>query len=151
MSAGLRMTASAENSTLPRALRSALSRSNTCALRRSSGSTSKNAVPVSRSYGPVDPKEAPSATTSVVLMTSRVRRASLGGIAATVASAPIARVVGSLRVMLSSLALRRADRGGSDAGSAVSRPFVHLRYHYTQLLRASYAKRTTERRKSVLQ
>jgi hypothetical protein len=75
-STGLKMTMSAENSTLPAALRGALSRSKTTSLCGLCGSTSKYAVPVSFSYAPRSPNGAPPATTSCAVITIRVTRAS---------------------------------------------------------------------------
>src|SRR5712692_3246968 len=74
-STGRRITVSAENSTLPAPLRGALSRSNTDSLWEFSGSTSKKTVPVSFSYGPTEPNEAPPAIGWREAITIRVARA----------------------------------------------------------------------------
>src|SRR5262249_5183428 len=64
------------NSTMAPALRGALSRSNTTALRGSDGFTSKKTVPRSLSYGPMSPKEVPAATVTRDVISRRVTRAS---------------------------------------------------------------------------
>src|SRR5216684_2838340 len=75
-STGRRITVSAENSILPALLRGALSRSNTDSLWEFSGSTSKKTVPVSFSYDPTEPNEAPPAIGWREAITIRVTRAS---------------------------------------------------------------------------
>src|SRR5215469_7279872 len=61
---------------MPLGLRGALSISKTTALRGSNGSTSNCTVPRSFSYGPVSPNGIPSRTTSRVVTSMRVTRAS---------------------------------------------------------------------------
>src|ERR1700682_2361535 len=61
MSRGLMIRNGELNSTMPRALRGALSRSVIAAFRGSPGLTSMNAVPFSRSYVPIVPNSTPPA------------------------------------------------------------------------------------------
>src|ERR1700682_1132675 len=76
MSRGLMIRNGELNSTMPRALRGALSRSVIAAFRGSPGLTSMNAVPFSRSYVPVVPNSTPPANGKRSVIIRRVIRAS---------------------------------------------------------------------------
>src|SRR3954464_11230877 len=103
------------NSTRPRAFRGALSRSTITAFSGSAGSTSKSAVPVSRSYAPADPHSTPPANGS---RCSIVRRTSAASPRAETRTTAAAIAIRTINVLIASILRLGVKRQPSRAAAA---------------------------------